>query len=54
MRPLVVHDDTATGRPVSEEGGGTLSVTLSTAFLLAEDTSITAPSITHQLRAGLR
>jgi hypothetical protein len=37
-----------------EEGGGKLSVIWSKAFLLAEDTAITAPSITHQLRAGLR
>lgn len=36
-----------------EEGGGKLSVILSKAFLLAEDTSITDPSITRQLRAGL-
>ena len=37
-----------------EEGGGKLSVILSKAFLLAEDTSISDPTITHQLRAGLR
>ena len=36
-----------------EEGGGKLSVILSKAFLLAEDTAITDPSITHQLRNGL-
>lgn len=36
-----------------EEGGGTLSVILSKAFLLADDTSITDPSISAQLRAGL-
>ncbi|WP_329088749.1 MULTISPECIES: DUF4132 domain-containing protein [unclassified Streptosporangium] len=33
-----------------EEDGGMLSVILSKAFLLASDTTITDPSITHQLR----
>lgn len=36
-----------------EDGGGKLSVILSKAFLLANDTEITDPSITHQLRNGL-
>jgi hypothetical protein len=33
-----------------EENGGMLSIILSKAFLLAADTAITDPSITHQLR----
>ncbi len=33
-----------------EEDGGMLSIILSKAFLLADDTAITDPSITHQLR----
>jgi len=36
-----------------EEGGGKLSVIWSKAFLLAEDTAITDPTITHQLTLGL-
>ena len=36
-----------------EEDGGKLAVILSKAFLLAEDTAITDPSITVQLRLGL-
>ncbi len=32
-----------------EDDGGTLSVILSKAFLLADDTAITDPTITHQL-----
>ncbi|GII04911.1 DUF7737 domain-containing protein [Planobispora takensis] len=32
-----------------EDGGGTLSVILSKAYLLADDTAITDPTITRQL-----
>ncbi len=48
---IVADRSTATGSFLPfEEEGGMLSIVLSKAFLLADDTAITDPTITRQLR----